>query len=93
MHTDYFDLVMWGSPSEDFSKLRLLPNRSGHKSRRRKKRVDPRPGLMGKHGRLLLVCCQVFKWVLKYSPKAKGFAENVDFCLRIGSKHASCLTS
>ena len=76
---DYFDLVMWGSPCEDFSKLRLLPNRPGHKSRRRKKGVDPRPGLMGKHGRLLLVCCQVFKWVLKYSPKAKGFAENVDF--------------
>jgi len=63
---DYFDLVMWGSPCEDFSKLRLLPNRPGQKSRRRKKGVDPRPGLMCKHGRLLLVCCQVFKWVLKY---------------------------
>ena len=27
---DYFDLVMWGSPCEDFSKLRLLPNGPGH---------------------------------------------------------------
>ena len=67
------DKVFFGAPCEDFSFLRLLPNRRGQKS------SNPRPGLDGPKGQILRQCILILQWVLKYNPTATYFVENVDF--------------
>jgi len=67
------DKVFFGAPCEDFSFLRLLPNRSGKKS------SNPRPGLDGPEGQILRKCIQILQWVLQFNPSATCFVENVNF--------------
>jgi len=63
----------------DFSKLRLLPDRLDYKGPPRRPGVDPRQGLNGKYGKTLRKCIEILGWVTKYHPNAKYFSENVEF--------------
>ena len=63
----------------DFSKLRLLPDRDDYRGPRRKVGEDPRPGLDGKYGRTFRKCIQIIGWAQKHHPLVKYFVENVDF--------------
>ena len=63
----------------DFSKLRLLPDRLDYKGPPRKPGVDPRRGLDGKYGKTVRKCIEILGWVTKYHPNSKHFSENVEF--------------
>ena len=70
------DKVFFGSPCEDFSFLRLLPNRQGKLP---PQGSNPRPGLDGPKGQILRQCIKILTWVLEFNPSALYFVENVDF--------------
>ena len=76
---DSVALLSFGAMCNDFSKLRLLPDRLDYKGPPRKPGVDPRPGLNGKYGKTLRKCIEILGWVTKHHPNAKFFSENVDF--------------
>ena len=63
----------------DFTKLRLLPDREDYKGPKRKPGVDPRPGLDGKYGKTFRQVIAIWGWILKYHPDCLFFIENVDF--------------
>ena len=63
----------------DFTKLRLLPDRADYKGPKRKPGTDPRPGLSGKYGKTVRQCIKILGWIQKYRPDALYFSENVDF--------------
>ena len=67
--------VTFGTPCENFSKLLFLAR---SKKSKPKPGVDPRTGLRGKTGRLILVAARIWSWVLKYNPRARGFGEFID---------------
>ena len=62
----------------DFTRLRLLPDRPGWKGPKSEP-GDPRPGLDGKYGATVRKCIEIIGWVLKYNPNAKYFMENINF--------------
>ena len=76
---DSIGLFSFAAMCNDFSKLRLLPDRLDYKGPPRKPGVDPRPGLDGKYGKTLRKCIEILGWVMKYHPSAKVFSENVEF--------------
>ena len=61
------------APCEDFCFLRLLPSKYGKKSK------NPRPGLQGPKGQVLVQCLEVASWVLKFNPDCDVFNENIKF--------------
>ena len=63
----------------DFTKLRLLPDRPDYKGPPRKPGEDPRPGLDGKYGKTFRQVIKIIGWVLKHHPNCKFLIENVDF--------------
>ena len=67
-------LLMFGPPCKDMSKLRLLPDRQGHRPK-----GDPRLGLDGPTGRLFRQCIWILSVVLKHNPDCEYFSENVCF--------------
>ena len=71
-------LIGAGPMCNDFSMLRLLPDRADYNGPPRQK-GDPRPGLKGKYGKTMLQTIQIIKWALKHHPGVKFFVENVDF--------------
>ena len=73
---DAIDKVFFGAPCEDFSFLRLLPNRQGKLP---PQGSNPRPGLDGPKGKILRQCIKILGWVLEFNPSALYFVENVDF--------------
>ena len=50
------------APCKDFAMSRLLPSKYGGKLK------NPRPGLQGKYGKVLLACLEVAAWVLELNP-------------------------
>ena len=66
------DKVFFGAPCEDFSFLRLLPNRQGKLP---PQGSNPRPGLDGPKGRILRQCIKILTWVLEFNPPALHFVE------------------
>ena len=72
--------VVFASPMcNDFSKLRLLPDRKDYRGPKRRPGEDPRAGLDGKYGRTFRTVIKIIQWVLKYHPHALYFVENVEF--------------
>ena len=72
--------VLFASPMcNDFSKLRLLPDRKDYRGHKRRPGEDPRAGLDGKYGRTFRTVIKIIQWVLKYHPHALYFVENVEF--------------
>ena len=72
--------VLFASPMcNDFSKLRLLPDRKDYCGPKRRPGEDPRAGLDGKYGRTFRTVIKIIQWVLKYHPHALYFVENVEF--------------
>ncbi len=72
--------VLFASPMcNDFSKLRLLPDRKDYRGPKRRPGEDPRAGLDGKYGRTFRTVIKIIQWVLKYHPHALYFVENVEF--------------
>jgi hypothetical protein len=65
-------LLAWGAPCEDMSLLRLIRKATSTDD-------DPRPGLKGPKGKVLLQCLQITQWVLKYNPGCEYIIENVVF--------------
>lgn len=61
------------APCKDFAPSRLLPSKYGGKLN------NPRPGLQGKHGRVLLSCLEVYAWVMKHNPECEVWSENLCF--------------
>ena len=61
------------APCKDFSLSRLIPNYKFTTS------DNPRPGLKGPHGQVLLKCIEITAWVLEYNPECEIFNENVVF--------------
>ena len=61
------------APCKDFSLSRLIPNYKFTTS------DNPRPGLKGPHGQVLLKCIEITAWVLDYNPECEIFNENVVF--------------
>jgi hypothetical protein len=78
--TDQPDLLIAAGPEcNDFSKLRLLPNRPGFKGPPRDPNVDPRPGLGGPHGKTFRQTIKIIGWAQKHHPDTRYFVENVEF--------------
>ena len=72
--------VVFGSPMcNDFSKLRLLPDREDYHGPKRKPGEDPRAGLNGKYGRTFRTVIKIIQWALKHHPNVLYFVENVEF--------------
>ena len=76
---DSIALLSFAGMCNDFSKLRLLPDRLDYKGPPRKPGVDPRKGLNGKYGITVRKCIEILGWVTKYHPNSKHFSENVEF--------------
>ena len=76
---DSIALLSFAGMCNDFSKLRLLPDRLDYKGPPRKPGVDPRKGLNGKYGITVRKCIEILGWVSKYHPNSKHFSENVEF--------------
>ena len=55
------------------SMARLLSSKYGGKLK------NPRPGLQGRHGKVLLSCLQVTAWVREFNPNCEIFCENLPF--------------
>ncbi len=72
-------ILAFGAMCNDFSKLRLLPDRLDFKGPPRKPGVAPRQGLNGKYGKTLRKGIEILGWVTKYHPNDKDFSENVEF--------------
>jgi hypothetical protein len=51
------------APCKDFALSRLLPSKYGGRLK------NPRPGLQGKYGKVLLACLEVTAWVRELNPK------------------------
>ena len=73
------------APCKDFALSRLLPSKFGGKLK------NPRPGLQGKHGKILLCCLQVLAWVHEFNPKCELFAENLQFEDLVADRKIACL--
>ena len=72
--------LIGGAPMcNDFTKLRLLPDRPDYRGPPRDPNQDPRPGLNGKYGKTFRQTITIIGWALKYHPDCKYFVENVDF--------------
>ena len=76
---DSIALLSFAGMCNDFSKLRLLPDRLDYKGPPRKPGVDPRQGLNGKYGKTVRKCIEILELVTKYHPNSKHFSENVEF--------------
>ena len=76
---DSIALLSFAGMCNDFSKLRLLPDRLDYKGPPRKPGIDPRLGLDGKYGKTVRKCIEILGWVTKYHPNSKHFSENVEF--------------
>ena len=71
--------LLVGSPEcKDMSKLRLLPDGPGYKTKRTPGQ-DPRPGLSGPSGRTFRQMLSIVKWATKHHPSVKYFIECVEF--------------
>ena len=66
-------LLAWGAPCEHLLLLRLLRKVLDGEDH------DPRPGLAGEKGKVLLKCIEITGWVMRYNPDCEYFIENVDF--------------
>ena len=73
------------APCKDFAMSRLLPCRWGGKLN------DPRPGLRGKYGKVLLTCLEVTTWVLELNPNCEFFCENLPFTDIVADWKVMCL--
>ena len=79
MPKDSLKLIGGAAMCNDFTKLRLLPDRPDYKGPPRKPGEDPRPGLDGKYGKTFRQVIKIIGWVLKHHPNCKFLIENVDF--------------
>ena len=75
---DAIEVICAGPMCNDFTRLRLLPDRPGWNGPPSGP-GDPRPGLDGKYGQTVRKCIEIIGWVLKYNPNAKYFMENINF--------------
>ena len=73
------------APCKDFAMSRLLPCRWGGKLN------DPRPGLRGKYGKVLLTCLEVAAWVLELNTDCEFFCENLPFTDIVADWKVMCL--
>ena len=73
------------APCKDFAMSRLLPSKFGGKL------SDPRPGLKGKHGKVLLACLEVTAWVLELNTDCELFCENLPFTDLVADWKVMCL--
>jgi hypothetical protein len=75
---DAIEVVHGSGMCNDFTRLRLLPDRPGWNGPPSES-GDPRPGLDGKYGATVRKIIEIIGWVLKYNPNAKYFMENINF--------------
>ena len=76
---DQLKLIGAGPECNDFSKLRLLPDRPDYNGPRNRKGKDPRKGLNGKYGKTFRAVIKIIGWAMKHHPNVKYFVENVEF--------------
>ena len=79
MPTDSLKLLNGTGMCNDFSKLRLLPDRPDYKGPPRVEGTDPRLGLDGKYGKTFRQIIKIIGWCIKHHPNVKFFVENVEF--------------
>ena len=76
---DQLRLIGAGLECNDFSKLRLLPDRPDYDGPRNPKGKDPRKGLNGRHGKTFRAVIKIIGYAMKHHPNVKYFVENVEF--------------
>ena len=73
------------APCKDSALSRLLPSKYGGRLK------NPRPGLQGRHGKVLLSCLEVTAWVREFNPNCEIFCENLPFTDLVADWKVVCL--
>ena len=73
------------APCKDFALSRLLPSKYGGKLK------NPRPGLQGKYGKVLLACLEATAWVRDLNPNCEIFCEKLLFTDLVADWKVVCL--